>query len=71
VPSSTIARFVEGLLGPQQGITEPTGVAGQGHAGLDGPHPTAAQLGVALAEAGRVLGQAPGDAPMVVLHLAE
>ena len=46
------ARFVEGLLGPYQGIAQPAGVAGQGDAGLDGSHPTAAELLVALVEAG-------------------
>jgi hypothetical protein len=71
VPGSTIARFVEGLLGCQQGIAEPAGVAGQGDAGLDGPHAAAAELVVALAEAGGVLGQAPGDAHEGVAVLSQ
>jgi hypothetical protein len=40
--------LVEGLLGPQQGITQPAGMAGQGEPGLDRAHAAAAELLVAL-----------------------
>src|SRR4029453_18469200 len=71
VPASTIARFVQGLLGCQQGIAEPAGEPGQGDAGLDGAHPSGPELLVALAEAGGVLGQAPGDAHEGVAVLSQ
>jgi len=67
----TIARFVEGLLGCQQGMAEPAGVPGQRHPGLDGTHAAGAEFLVALAEAGCVLGQAPGDAHERVAVLSQ
>ena len=52
VPGRDDSALRRRLLGPHQGMTEPAGVAGQGDAGLDGAHAGAAELAVALVEAG-------------------
>ena len=57
MPGSTVALFVEGLLGLQQRVDQSAGVADQGDAGLDRVHAAGAQLLVAVVE-GEQLAQA-------------
>ena len=61
MPGPTIALLVEGLLSGKKGEAQPAGVAGERDARLDRRHAAPAQLVVAFAEAGAVLGQSPGD----------
>jgi hypothetical protein len=56
VPGSTVALFVEGLLGLQQGVGQAAGVAGQGDAGRDGARAAGAQLVLAIDKQAAVLG---------------